>query len=148
VIRAPLTGATPRHVLMLNAWLDESVPNAANEQLAAALGVRAVQLPSSGAPHFQLLPQVTGPVVPGPVAGNLDVGGAKITGAMVEFEQATHEMATMQRYQRTVDLTVDPPRRLPAPVTIDNPIETVLDLAAAFARDVQAGRAPVVDDTP
>lgn len=145
VIGRPLAGAVPRHVVMLNAYADEAVPNIANEHLAGAMGLSFGQLALGGAPRLDYIVPAPSPVA-APISGNLTVGGQKTTAVMVQFGQATHIMITRQRGQRTHDTRKRPFAPLAAPVTIDNPIEALQGILVGVARDFYAGRTPTVAD--
>jgi hypothetical protein len=145
VIQHPLDGNAPRHVLDVEAYLDETVGNAANEVLASAMGLPAVQVTAGGTPDFRFLSPPPSPT-PAPASGNLTSAGQTVTAAFVQFQGGTHAMYINQIGARTRDTTMPPFKRLAHGTAIDNPIEAVQALVAAFASDVAAGRTPQVID--
>jgi hypothetical protein len=145
VIREPLAGCAPRHVLLWQAYLDESVPNISNEALAVAMGLQPASVTAGGTPKYaNIFPAPT--VMPAPFSGNLMVGGKPYTAAIVQFQTATHGMMTYQKGQRTHDPTVRPFAKLPMPIDVDDPIDPIHAMYGSFASDWYAGKIPTVID--
>ncbi|MSP59548.1 MAG: hypothetical protein EXR72_04250 [Myxococcales bacterium] len=143
VIQHPLPGAQPRHVVLLEAHLDEAVPNIATEALAFGMGLEAARVAASGTPSYDyLLPKPT--VREAPFMGNLVVAGRPVTAALVQFETASHGMFTHQKGQRTREATKRPFVPLPKIVELDNPIDALQSIYAQFAKDYFSGFVPTV----
>jgi hypothetical protein len=144
VVLHPIGGNAPKHVLMPSAHYDETVPNQANEDMARAMGLVPVTLPSGGNVDLQFWPVAPTPLT-APVSGNLTVGSAAITGAFIQMEEASHGMLLSQHGKHNDDLTQPYPYpRLPAPVPIMNPIVRLQAIYASWFADYFAGRVPSV----
>jgi hypothetical protein len=141
VIQHPLAGAAPRSVLQFEAFQDETLPNKANEALAAALGLTFAQVTAGGTPQYQFIEPAPS-VMKAPLSAN---AGATVTAAMVQFQTATHPMLMVQEGDKLRD-TTPPFKKLDAPFTVDNPIDQLQAMMAAFLGDFFAGKAPTVID--
>jgi hypothetical protein len=141
VIRHPLAGASPKHVLQPSAHLDELVPNIANEALARALGLQPVDLTNQ---TVDLTYWPMGTSGRAPVSGNIPVGGSTVTGGFIQFEPAAHSMMSVQQEDRSYDLSTTPYRKLSAPTTIQNPTARLQAIVGDFLADFYAGRTPTI----
>jgi hypothetical protein len=114
-------GAAPgKSLFLLEAYNDEVVANHATESLAAAWSARQVSL--SGSPPTRVVPLAR--AAP-PYAGNP-------LRALVQLAPACHTTFTIQEDTRGYADGSPPFVALPAPMTVDNPIETVHRLALDF----------------
>jgi hypothetical protein len=126
-----------KHVLFLEAYSDETVPNSSTEALAAGWGV--TQVTTSKLSHPTEV--VMFPTAPAPYS-------ASSVHALVELDPATHPMFTVQNGQRAYVPGFPPFMKLPMPMPVDNPIEQVHALAIGFAQTLRATGTPTVPDTP
>jgi hypothetical protein len=126
-----------KDVLFLEAYGDETVPNSANESLSKAWEATQVQL-SKGTRQTDVVvfPQVHAPYSAHPLH------------ALVELDPATHPMITQQNGTREYMPPFPPFVKLPVKQPVDNPIELVQGLAAAFAESFRAGTPTVPDGVP
>ena len=124
-----------KHVLFLEAFSDETVPNSATEALAAAWGVTQVMLAQkSTATRLVTFPLATAPYTAMPVR------------ALVQLDPASHQMITVQDGQRAYVIGFPPFMKLPAPEKFDNPVELVHALAVGFAESFRTTGTPSVPD--
>ncbi|HVV84100.1 MAG TPA: hypothetical protein VHE35_13585 [Kofleriaceae bacterium] len=141
VVEAPL--GLPKHVAVLNAFSDETVPNQASEALAAAMGLEwmPTALSPSG-PRYIAAP----PTRPAPVEGNLTVDGTAVTAGWVMLTPASHGMQTGHGAQSAYEPGFPPFRLRAQPVPIENPIVGVQTMTGEFARTyVDTGTPRLVD---
>ncbi len=126
-----------KHYLAISARDDETVPNQANESLAAAWGATQVRLSQKTiATRRFMFPSAQAPYSP--------PGALR---AIVQLEPATHPMITSQDGQRKYQPDFPPFRKLPSPIPIDNPIEIVHGLAVGLAESYRNGTPTVTDPT-
>lgn len=143
VIEQPLAGAGPRHVVLLEARLDEAVPNIAGEALAGAMGLEPAKVAASGAISYDwTYPAPT--VRQAPIMGNVVIGGKPVTAALVQFHPAFHGMFTNQKGDRRDDASTRPFAPLPAPLAIDAPIDALHAIYGQFASDYFHGAVPTI----
>lgn len=145
VIQHPLSGVPAKHVLMVEAYKDETVPNVATESLAGAMGLDFVTTTVGGQPVFDFV-SPTPMLVSAPLSGNLHVAGRPVTGGLVQMQSATHGMLARQRGKRTRDTRQREFPRLPETLEINNPIEALQIMATTFASDYYAGMTPGIVD--
>jgi dienelactone hydrolase len=146
VLAHPLAGAAPRHVLFLEALHDETVGNYANEALAGGLGLAYASVTSGGAPDYRYAVP-SPPVAKAPLSGNwVTAAGTHVTAAIVQFTLATHPMLVDQEGVAAFDDSTRPFKRLALEQTIDNPIDALQAMMAAFLGDAAAGRTPTIID--
>lgn len=130
----------PRHVVALEVAHDEAIPNIATTALARALGLELLE-PSLG-------PIESVASTPSPASANVDGQ----TAILVQYAPATHganwtsETGTMTYYPDVPRDGDDPFPRLPAPITIANPLHPTLDQVVAIL-DTHRHGAPVVTST-
>ena len=119
------------HVVMANAYSDESVPNQSSEALAAALGLSWAPVPGAteGPEH---VPAEALPVAELPLAGNREAGGRALTAGAFALHPATHGMMTRQRGERRFAIGFPPFEGLPEPEPVDNPIVELQAHLAGF----------------
>ena len=140
VIRSPLAGGTPKHVVQFSAHLDETVPNPSNEALASALGLTPVRLPAGGSPALDFWPNAPA-IVDVPVSGN----SAGTTAVFLQMEEASHGMLTTQHGAHTVDVAHGPPfQPLGTPVPIANPTDRLQKIYGEFISGYLNGQTPQV----
>lgn len=145
VIRFPVGGNAPKHVLQLSAHLDETVPNQANEALAGGLGLQPFDLAGG---HVDLSHWPNAPT-PGalPTAANLTTPSGPRVGVFLQFDPATHGMLTTQHGQRNHDVSQPLPYpKITPPTPIDNPTVQAQAIDLRFMRDFFASGTPTVVD--
>jgi len=131
----PLPNQPQKHVLLLEAIADESVPNHANEALARGLGLPLIlhsQSPAIGVTHVDPLPTDMAPL-----AGNLNGASA----GLLQFDPATHGMFLIQDDQRHYQPIWPPLEPLSAPMQVTEPSSAERRLALQFADTFYAGTA-------
>lgn len=141
IVKQPL--AAPKHVALLNAFADETVPNQASEALAVALGVEWMTTGRSAAG-----PRFIAPVTPrpAPMRANLASAGAAVTAAWAVLTPATHGMQTGHADTSEFEMSFPPFVRRPQPMPIANPIVEVQRMTAEFADTyVRTGTPTLVD---
>jgi hypothetical protein len=124
-----------KHVLLLEAIDDESVPNHAAEALARAMGLHLLlhsMSPARGVTHVDPLP--TDMV---PLAGNI----SGLTAGLLQFDPATHGMYLNDSGTRHYDPMWPPLVPLAAPITVTNPTPAERHMALQFADTYFAGTA-------
>jgi hypothetical protein len=124
-----------KHVLFLEAFSDETVPNSSTEALANGWQVTQVMTTQKSHPTQV----VTFPMTAAPYT-------AQAVHALVELDPATHPMITIQESQRNYEVGFPPFMKLAQPVPIDNPIELVHALAVGFAQSYRMTGTPTVPD--
>jgi hypothetical protein len=146
VVTAPVTGESPRNVLIIEALGEETVSNASTEGLARAMGLPVIT------PHGRLrvaLAEISG-------AGAHDVPVAGVTSAMVQVSPAQHYVNLISskgiRDWSEADPVFDDPSRpaygkLPAEETFDEPYLAQEDLFMQFVSDAFDGKAPNIQWT-
>ena len=143
VILHPLDGAKPRHVVLLQARLDEAVPNIAAEALAGGMGLEPARTSASGTISYDwTFPAPT--VKQSPIMGNVQVAGVPVTAAIIQFDPAFHGMFTNQKGVRRDDASKRPFMPLPTPLTIAGPIEALHAIYSEFAADFFNGAVPAI----
>jgi hypothetical protein len=126
-----------KNVLLVQAYLDETVPNQANEALARAFGATEVTLSRGTHPLTQVkLPQANAPYAATPLR------------AVVQLDPAGHGMFTKQEAKRNFAPPFPPFTRLVQPITFDNPVATAHALTLDFVDGVRAGTPIVTDPHP
>jgi hypothetical protein len=142
LLKNPLTNA--KHVVLLSAYSDETVPNESNEALATAAGLAWVQVGASspGVRYVDPLPTCNAPC-----SGNVSVGGAPFTAAFVQVDPASHGMYTTNFGERQYAIGFPPFVPLATPQDFQNPTKQLQSLGLAFAEDWLAGNVPAVVDT-
>jgi hypothetical protein len=138
---APL--GEPKHVALINAFSDETLPNQSSEALARALGLEwmTTARSSSGPRYIEPVP-----VAPAPFTGNVRAGGAAVTAGWVMLTPASHGMQTGAHGQSTYQPTFPPFDRRPAPIAFDNPIAGVQRMTAEFAETlIDTGTPRLID---
>jgi hypothetical protein len=131
-----LSSLTDAHkqVLFLQDYVDETVPNQAEEALARAFGATEVRLSQMSHPlGYVTLPTASPPFMASPLR------------AVVQLDPGSHVMYTQQQGQRNFAPPFPPFHRLAAPTTFANPVALVHTLALDFIDGVRAG-APVLRD--
>ena len=124
-----------KHVLFLEAFSDETVPNPATEALASPWGVTQVMLAhQSTATRVVTLPQAAAPYAATPLR------------ALVQLDPAAHPMITQQDGERVYQVGFPPFVKLPTPQKFDNPIEVVHALAVGFAETFRTTGTPSSSD--
>lgn len=125
---------TQKQVLFLDDFADETVPNQAEEALAAAWGATQVSLASGSHPlTFVPLPTAAAPYQAAPLH------------ALVMLDPAGHGMFTGQRGQHTYVFPFPPFTKLAQPEPFMNPTDLAQTLALDFIDGFRAG-APLVSD--
>jgi hypothetical protein len=109
------------HIVLANAFSDESVPNQSSEALAAALGLPWIDVPGA-APGPRYLDSMEH--VPLPLE---DARGA------FELDPASHGMITRGQGERKFEVGFPPFQGLPEPDTFANPIVQLQAYLAEFA---------------
>jgi hypothetical protein len=112
--------ASGKSVFLLEAFNDEVVANHSTESLAAAWSARQVTLTGSPPTRVVPLPSAAPPYAANPLR------------ALVQLAPACHTTFTTQEDTRGYADGSPPFVALPAPVTVDNPIETEHRLALDF----------------
>jgi hypothetical protein len=128
------------------AHLDESVPNPANEALAAAIGLSYVALPGAVAGPSHLA-DGTLPEVELPLSGNLVVGDQALTAGFFEMETASHGMLTRRRGERRYTPDFPPFEMRDEEQTFDNPIAELQAYLAEFAESYVETGTPTIGAT-
>jgi hypothetical protein len=128
-------GRKSKPLLLLQANGDELIPNQSGELLASISGATAVTIEG----HTKPLRYVTLPVAAAPFGGS----GAP-TIAILNVDPATHTMFTGYKAQREYEPDFPPPKKLPTPVDVDNPIEWLHGLAVGVAKGVRSDPPSVV----
>jgi hypothetical protein len=118
-------GRKPKSLLLLQANSDELIPNQSGELLASVSGATAVTIEG----HTKPLRYVSLPVAAAPFGGST----SEVTVAIVNVDPATHTMFTGFKAAREYEPDFPPPRKLPAPIDVDNPIEWLHGLAVRVA---------------
>ncbi len=120
VLRHPGAGMPAKHLVMQSALEDESVPNSANEHLAAASGLPIITHGDSPTP-LSMYAKFGAPVA-APVSLNVTAGdGSKVTAGWVTFKSASHgsffEREAVQNYVHPFPpvMKLDTPIRKPSP---------------------------------
>jgi len=127
-----------KHFLLISARSDETVPNTANEALAASWHASQVMFAQKTlATRYATFPMVSAPY-------SAPSGGLR---AIVQLEPATHPMITVQDGTRRYRPDFPPFIKLAAPEPVDNPIELVHALATGLAESFRAGTPSVLDPT-
>jgi len=127
-----------KHVVMANAYSDESVPNQCTQALAKAMGLAWTQLSQSTVgPRFAEFEMLSGAVT-----GN-DAG---TTAVAFEYDPASHGMITRLKGKRRYEPNFPPTTNLPNTLDIDNPIVELQTQLATFARTyVDTGVPTLID---
>jgi hypothetical protein len=133
---ARFPSAAPKHLLLLQAFSDEVIPNQSGELLAAAAGATAVMLSARTRP----LRFVDLAATYAPMSANLR--GATV--AVVNLDPATHGLFTGFAGERDYELNFPPFWRLDTPLAVDNPTELAHGLAVEFARTLRETGVPSV----
>ena len=125
-----------KSVLLLFAYLDETVPNPSNQALATGFGATEVTLSAGSQPLADvMLPQAHAPYVATPLRG------------VVQLNPASHGMFTSQSGQHTWTPPFPPYVKLAMPQPFDNPIVQAHALAVGYIQSFRAGK-PIVNDAP
>jgi dienelactone hydrolase len=130
-----------RSVVALEVMNDESIPNVSTEALARGLGLQVLR-PNVAPPDGMLQ-------IESPGRGNV----AAQTGILVQYEPATHganwnsEHGTIEYVPGYPHEGSDPYPKLPAPITIDEPIYETQAQVAEILQTYFAGMLPLVRST-
>ncbi len=141
--RFTIAGAqlSPRHVIAIEVLGDQVLSNRGTDALAQELRLAALT------PHLEIPAGLTS--VPAPAAGNLDAQ----TAILVQYSPATHganwsaEHGTLRFAPGFPTDEVDPFPRLPADITIENPIYETLDQVFEILATHRANGVPTVKMT-
>jgi hypothetical protein len=131
------------HVIMPAAFADESVPNQANEALAAAIGLSWVPVPGA-VPGPSHVAADRLPLAALPLSGNHRVGDRDLTAGFFELDPASHGMLTRRRGQRLYDPGFPPFILRVDPQEFDNPIAPLQAYLVEFAESYAATGQPVI----
>jgi hypothetical protein len=124
--------ASGKHVLFLEAFSDETVPNQSTEALAHAWGATQVQLSSKSVVAKQIqFTQSNAPFASSPLR------------ALVELDPASHPMFTQQQGTRYYQPGFPPFVKM-SPQNFDNPIALAHALAVGFADAFRTSNSPTV----
>ena len=145
IIQEPfLSGDSPKNILMIEAYNDESVPNHCTEALAEAMGVPALKGPA-WAPDIRYaeLDQAMAPV-----SGNISIGGKSYTAGLFQYDPASHEVAANRRDKRTIEPGFPPFNYWDRNdwVPFENPVDAVHQQLTRFYADTLAGTPPTILD--
>jgi hypothetical protein len=144
VVRAPIASSLPRHVLLLEAFADETVPNRATEPLAQALGLHWLgysRQPAAGLRYIEPLPIDSAPAI-----ADVRTGSSLVTAVLVELDPATHGMLVDPMGTRNYQPDWPPATPLPEPVPVENPTAQLRTLLLRFADSFYELGAPEVID--
>jgi len=133
--------ASDKHLVMVNAFADEIVPNQSSQSLARALGLAWVttgRSPQGGPLYIDGMA-----TAPAPVAGNVD-GATRVA---LEVADASHGMITRVNALRTVEPGGPPFEPIDPPIALVNPIVELLDMLIAYVDTYREGAAPELRDT-
>lgn len=148
VMKYPVGGNSPKHVMQFSAHLDETVPNQANEALASGLGLAPFDLSMGEAPDLAFWPHApsVGTLPSGP---NVTVAGMQRVGAFLQFSPATHGMLTTQTGTRRHDVTQPLPYpKIDPPTPVSNPVARAQGIYLRFMKDFFATGTPSVVGNP
>ena len=120
------------HIVLANAFSDESVPNQSSEALAGALGLPWADVPGAvdGPTYLDAVDHITLPVEDGR--------------AFFELDPASHGMITRGRGERSFQPGFPPFEGLAEPESFDNPIVQLQSYLTNFAVTYVTGSTPVL----